>query len=172
MALVRPSTYWRRINPAGALSDFREVYNQAGRYRWRFAALAAAVTFGLFAVMWQEEMRGPPRRPTVTLITSWRADRSDAEIIASNLAHQKWKDKVLAEQAKRDEEVRKIYKALGRASGMDVDAIERKAMAERAAEEKAKRDARAAAPALPTGETPADPPPAPAPAPPEPAPGE
>ena len=48
-----------------------------------------------------------------------------------------------AEQARREEEVRKIYKTIGRASGMDVDAIEKKAMAERAAE-KARADAEAA----------------------------
>lgn len=158
MALVRPSTYWRRVNPAGALSDFREVYRQAGRNRWRFAAVSAAATFGLFAMMWQEEVRGPPPRPTVTLITSWPADRTDAEIIESNVAHQKWKDALLAEQARRDEEVRQIYKALGRASGMDVDAIEKKAQAERAAEEKARAAARPpqaseAAAAVPAAET-------------------
>lgn len=139
MALLRPSSFWRQANPVGAIADFREVYAQAGKNRWRFAAAAAAVTIGLFSVIWQEEVRGPPPRPTVTYITSWPADRTDAEIIASNIENQKRKDRLAAEQAKRDEEVRNIYKALGRASGMDVDAIEAKAKAERAAEEAARR---------------------------------
>ena len=34
----------------------------------------------------------------------------------------------------RDEEVRQMYRTIGRASGMDVDAIERKAQADRAAD--------------------------------------
>lgn len=134
---------WRQASPRGALADFREVFRQAGSNRWRFAALAAAMTIGLFSVMWQEEARGLPRPPTVTYISSWSADRSDAEIIASNKANQQAQDRLRAEQARREEEVRKIYKTLGRVSGMDVDAIEKKAMAERAAE-KARADAEAA----------------------------
>lgn len=142
MALIRPSSYWRKVNPVGAIADFREVYRQAGRNRWRFAAAAAATTFAIFAVIWQEEVRGPPARPTVTLIKSWPADRSDDEIIRTNRENQERKDRLAAEQAKRDEEVRQIYKKLGRMSGMDVDAIEKKAQAERAAEEAARKAAR------------------------------
>ena len=66
-------------------------------------------------------MQGPPGRPKVTYITSWPEHRSDAEIIASNMANQRRKDALAGEQAKRDEAVRDMYKALGRASGMDVD---------------------------------------------------
>ncbi|MFA7587074.1 MAG: hypothetical protein WCY11_12930 [Novosphingobium sp.] len=140
MALIRPSSYWRRINPVGAVADFREVYRQAGSNRWRFALAAGAVTIAIFSVMWQEEVRGPPPRPTVTIITSWPADRSDAEIAASNLANQRYKEKVAADAAAREQVRRDMYKSLGRMSGMDVDAIERKAMAERAAQEKADRE--------------------------------
>lgn len=139
MALLRPSTYWRNVNPVGAIADFRTVYEQAGTNRWRFALAALAVTAGVFSIMWQEEVRGPPPRPKVTLITSWPADRTDAEILASNIENQKRKDRLAAEQAKRDEEVRGIYKAIGRASGMDVDAIEARAKAEKAAEAAAER---------------------------------
>ena len=143
MALLQPSSIWRQANPRGAIADFRAVYEQAGRNRWRFAALALAMTVGTFSVMWQEEARGLPRPPTVTYISSWSSDRSDAEIIATNKANQIRKDRLAAEQAKREEEVRQIYKTLGRASGMDVEAIEQKAMAERAAE-KARTDTEAA----------------------------
>lgn len=139
MALISPSSYWRKVNPVGAVADFREVYRQAGPNRWRFALAAAAVTFSLFAVMWQEGMHGPPARPTVTLIKSWPADRSDEEIRRTNLENQERQDRLAAEQAKRDEEVRQLYREIGRASGMDVDAIEKKARAERAAEEVAKK---------------------------------
>ena len=79
----------------------------------------------------------------MTLITSWPADRSLAEIKASNIVNQARKDRLAAEQAVRDEKVRNIYKTIGRASGMDVAAIERKAAEDRAAEEAA---AKAAAP--------------------------
>lgn len=129
---------WKNVDPVGAIADFRTVWQQAGSNRWWIALAAAASTFGIFSLMAQEEHRILPRPPKVIYITSWRADRSDAEIIASNKANQVYQDKLRAEQAKRDEEVRQIYKKIGRMSGMDVDAIEAKAKAERTAEDAAK----------------------------------
>lgn len=127
-------SYWHNINPVGAIADFRAVFKQAGRNRWRFAILAGLTTLGIFSIMVQESWKRPRIKAEITYITSWRADRSDAEIIASNIANQKRKDIRAIEQAKREEAVRNIYKKIGRASGMDVDAIERRAVADRTAE--------------------------------------
>lgn len=143
MAIIRPPTYWKHVRPLSAIADLREVYRQAGKNRWWVAIAAASVTGGIFSVIAQEGGIGPPIRPTVTLITSWPADRSLAEIKASNIVNQARKDRLAAEQAVRDEKVRNIYKTIGRASGMDFAAIERKAAEDRAAEEAA---AKAAAP--------------------------
>lgn len=132
---------WKNVDPVGAIADFRAVWQQAGKNRWRIAVAAAVATIGTFSVMFQEEHRILPRPPKVTYITSWRADRTDAEIEASNRANQVYQDRVRVEQAKREEEVREIYKKIGRYSGMDVDAIEAKAKAEQAAEEAAKKTA-------------------------------
>lgn len=140
MSLIRPSTFFRQVNPRGAIADFVEVWRQAGKNRWRIAVLSAAMTIGVFSVMWQENYIGAPRRPTIDYITVWDPHRTDAEIMASNVANQRRKERLAAEQAARDEEVRQMYKTIGRASGMDVEAIERKAAAERAAE-KAAHDA-------------------------------
>ncbi|MDE2596097.1 MAG: hypothetical protein KGL44_04370 [Sphingomonadales bacterium] len=134
MALIRPTSFWRQVNPRGAIADLVTVYQQAGRNRWRFAVAAAAMTVGIFSVMAHEEGRGLPRPPEVTYINSWPIDRSDAEIKASNLANQRYKERLAAEQAKRDEDVRQMYKSLGRATGIDVDAIEKQAAADRAAQ--------------------------------------
>ena len=139
MALIRPSTFFRHVStPTTAIGDFITVFRQAGKNRWRIAVAAAAVTTGIFSVMFQEEVRGNPRPPNVTYITVWPSHRTDAEIIASNIANQKRKERLAAEQAKRDEEVRQVYKSIGRMSGMDVEAIEAKAKAEREAAAKAK----------------------------------
>jgi len=69
----------------------------------------------------------------VTYITTLEAARSDAEILAENRTNQAIKDLRAAEEARIARQKREMYKALGRATGMDVDAIERKAEAERAA---------------------------------------
>ena len=135
MALFRRAGMWRDVSPGGAIGDLIAVFRQAGPSRWRMAALAALPPLGIFVVFVNEEMRGKPRPPEVTYITSWHANRSEAEIVASNLANQKRKERLAAEQARREEEVRGIYKTLGRVSGMDVDAIDKQAAAERAAEQ-------------------------------------
>jgi hypothetical protein len=137
-------SYWKKVDPVGAIADFRTVYRQAGKNHWRFAALAAAVTFSIFSVMAQEEYRIEPRKPTVVYINSWEEGRSDEEIIASNIANQRYQDILRAEQAKREEQAREIYRTLGRMSGMDVEAIERKAAADKAAEAAAKTPVTAA----------------------------
>jgi hypothetical protein len=124
---------WRNINPTGAIGDFIAVWRSAGRMRWRFMLLATAVSGTLFSLVVREEERIEPRPPEVIYITSWRADRSEAEILASNAANQRRQKQLAVEQAKRDELVKNIYKAIGRASGMDVDAIDRQAKAEAAA---------------------------------------
>lgn len=129
---------WKNVDPVGAIADFRTVFQQAGKNRWRIAVLAAAATIGTFSLMFQEEHRILPRPPKVIYISSWRADRSNAEIEASNRANQVYQDRLKVEQAKREEEVREIYKKIGRYSGMDVDAIEAKAKADQAAEAAAK----------------------------------
>jgi hypothetical protein len=135
MALIRPSSFFRHVStPRNVVEDFVEVVRQAGDNRWRIAIVAALCTLGIFSVMWQEEVRGLPKPPKVTYITVWDPHRTEAEIVASNIANQRRKERLAAEQAKREEEVRNIYKTIGRASGMDVEAIERKAAAERAAE--------------------------------------
>ena len=125
---------WKDISPGGAIADFRTVYRDAGPRRWLFALAAACVTASIFLLMTQQEGRGPPRPNKVVFFESWRADRSDAEVRKHILEVQKQTDAQNAEEARRAEDVRQMYKTLGRMSGMDVDAIERKANAERAAE--------------------------------------
>ncbi len=139
MALIRPTSFLRQVSPRGAISDLVTVFREAGSNRWRIAALAALATTGVFSLITGETFYGPPARPDVTYITTWAPHRTEAEIIASNIANQRRKEQLAAEQAKRDEEIRQIYKDLGRATGLDVDAMERKILAERAAEEAAKK---------------------------------
>lgn len=132
-------SYWRKINPGGAIADFITVFRDAGRNRWRISIVAAATTIGIFSIMAQESWRIPPPKPELTYVTSWHAGRTDAEIIASNIENQRIKDAKAALEKKNAEEIRQMYKTLGRYSGMDVDTIEAKARADEAAEQAAKQ---------------------------------
>jgi len=131
------SSYWQHVHPVGAIGDFIQVWKEAGNSRWPYVALAATATLGVFSMLMQESWKGPPAKPNVVYINSWTADRSDAEIERTNIANEKRKDAMEAEQAARDEKVKDIYRTLGKVSGMDVDKIERDAAAQDAREKAA-----------------------------------
>lgn len=126
---------WADVNVGGAIGDFLTVFRETGPNRWRFAALAAIPPVAIFTVFLHEEARGQPPRPEITFITSWRGDRSLAEIERSNIANQRIKDRIAALEAKRAEDEQRMYMTLGRASGIDVDAMKRRADADKAAQQ-------------------------------------
>ena len=131
------SQFWKDVSPTGALADFMAVYRQAGRMRWRIGALSLAVTYAIFSMVIYEEHRIEPRPPKIIYITSWHAGRTDAEIMASNIANERAKEAEAARLAHIDDEMKGIYKSLGRVSGMDVDKIEADAKADAARDAKA-----------------------------------
>ncbi|MFC0204436.1 hypothetical protein [Novosphingobium soli] len=140
MFLFKRSGYWKDVRPTGMVGDFVEVWKQAGHNRWRIAAVSAACTFGVFYVMSTQEAKGPHPPPKVTYISVLKQHRTDAEIMAENVANQAAKEANARELARRDKEVRELYKTIGRMSGMDVEKIAREADAQDAAAEKAERE--------------------------------
>ncbi len=127
------------MNPTGAIGDFLTVYRQAGRNRWWIGLIAAGLTVGTFSIMTGESWKKPRELPQITYITSWPEDRTEEETRAFIIENQKRKDELEAAQKAADEEARKLWKTLGRASGMDVDKIDAQASKERAAQEAAEK---------------------------------
>ena len=130
-----------RFNPTGGIVDFWHEIRRPTPYRWPVLGLSLLCTFGLLFWVTKERVLVPPEPPKVSFISTFAQGRSDAEIIASNIANQKRKEEKAAEQAKLDEEVKDAYRALGRATGVDVDAMERKIAADKAAEQAAAKKA-------------------------------
>lgn len=132
-----------RLNPASGVADFWTLLRRPQPYRWTFITLsivpaALALYWGMGSTVY-----GEPERPKVTYISTLDPARTDAEIAAENRANQEVKDLRAAAEERIAARKREIYKGLGAAAGMDVEAIERKAEAERAAEEVAKAKRRA-----------------------------
>lgn len=126
-----------RFNPAGGIADFWNEIRRPTPYRWPVLGASLLCSFVLLFWVTQERVLIPPESPKVSFISTFAEGRTDAEIVASNRANQARKERLAAEQAKRDEEVKEMYRALGRATGIDVDAMERKIEAEKAAAAKA-----------------------------------
>lgn len=139
-------SFWSNISPTGAVKDFTQVWHD-NPYRWRVLAVSIAATLGLMIVAIPESQRAEPRPPEVTYITSFAPGRTDEEIMASNLANEEKQAALEAERERRAEFRKELYRQLGRATGIDVDAMERKIAQDRAAEERAAEERAAAAPA-------------------------
>ena len=103
-------------------------------HRWRWMVVSALIPVSMFSYFASQVYYGPLPKPEVIYIQNWRADRTDAEIIAGNIAAAQKKAALEAADAQRAEESKQMYRTLGRMSGMDVDKIERDARAEQAAE--------------------------------------
>lgn len=141
----------QRYNPAGGIRDFWEFVRRPVPYRWPIWGISLLCTFGLLFLVVREEVLVPPAPPKVSFISTFAEGRSEAEIVASNIANQKRKERLAAEQAARDEEVKEMYRQLGRATFVDVDAMERKIAAEKAAEAAQAQAAKAATQSRPGG---------------------
>lgn len=138
-------SYWRKISPRGAVMDLLEYWRQPTPYRWQILTLSVAITFTMMMVLIPESVRKPPEKPEVTFISTFAPGRTDAEIMASNIENQKLQDQLTAEREKREEERRERARALGRATFIDVDALEAQMRRRLAAQEAAQEAARARA---------------------------
>ena len=130
------------FNPVRAGRDFLSVWREENPHRLRFVALALAATFAIFMTMFGQEQRMEPRAPEITWISTFEPGRSEAEIIASNIANQEAKEARAAEREAHEAEVRARYEYVGKMFGMDVEEARRKGEAERAARKAAEEEAR------------------------------
>ena len=118
-------SFFTRFNPAGGIADFWHEFRRPNPYRWPILIISCLLTGIMIWSFTRERVYLPPDLPKVTFINTFPEGRSIDEIRASNIENQRRKEKLEAEQAARDEAARDAYRALGRASGMDVDAIDR-----------------------------------------------
>lgn len=130
-------SYLTKFNPAGGAADFWHEFRRPNPYRWPILIVSCLISFGILSMVMWEEYRMPPERPTVTYITTFADGRTDAEIAASNQVNQRLKEEREVAAQARLERQRDAYRAIGRATGMDVDAIDERIARERAAEEAA-----------------------------------
>ncbi len=125
--------FFRRISPRRAVTDFHEQWKQPTPHRWQILGVAMAATFAVFMLFIPESYRADPELPEVIYISTFEDGRSEAEIIASNCANQQLKDQLQELIEASEERRRELYKALGRATFIDVEAMEAEIEAEQAA---------------------------------------
>ncbi len=129
--------FLRHISPRRAMIDLLQVLGAPSEFRWPALGLALLVTGGIFWTMAHQGGRALPHPPTIVYFESWRADRTEQEIIAGNIAaSRKARAEALAEE-RRAEDIRQMYKTLGSATGLDTERMYQRGKAERAAQARA-----------------------------------
>ena len=126
--------FFARLNPLAGARDFAHEFSRPTPHKWQIMGVSIAATFFVFMAFIPDDQPIKPRSPDITYITSFAPDRTDEEIMASNIANQERQDRLRAEAAERAEFRKEIYRTLGRASGIDVDEMEREIEEEKAAE--------------------------------------
>ena len=132
-----------RFNPKAGIVDFWHEFRKPNPLRIPMLLASTVPLLVIFYWLAGETHYRTPERPTITYITTFDPERSDAEIMASNEANQEVKELREAAEEELAERKCEIYKSLGRGIGMDVDKIEAEANARRAAEEAAEAERRA-----------------------------
>ncbi|GAB5349785.1 hypothetical protein [Alteriqipengyuania sp. 357] len=133
-----------RISPkydvAGGIGDFWKEIRRPQPFR--IPILIASCAFPAFFLYFfsQERVFVPPAPPEVVYITTFAPDRSEEEIIASNLENQERKEARQRLEEARIEKRREMYRALGQATGLDTDKMEAEIAAEKAREEAARQE--------------------------------
>ena len=125
---------WSRYSPRGGFEDFLAYWRQPTPYRWQIMTLSVALTFTLMVLFVPESERIEPRRPDITFITTFEPGRTDEQIRESNVENQARQEVVEAQREALEERKRQLYRDLGRATGVDVDAMEERIEADRAAQ--------------------------------------
>lgn len=101
--------FFSRFSPVRAYRDLRFFLSLRQPYELGFLVLAMAITgFFVYAFAYDSSIE-PVYKPNIIYVEQWRADRTDAEIIAQQKIDEPIRQKALAEQRKADEERRAAF---------------------------------------------------------------
>lgn len=123
-----------RFNPKPGILDFWNEFRKPNPYRMPVLLVSCGPLALIFYWLSGETVYTTPERPVITYVTTYEPGRSDEEIIASNIANQEVKELREAHREELAQRKRDLYKALGAATGMDVEEIDRRGEETRAAE--------------------------------------
>jgi hypothetical protein len=140
----------KNVSPIDGFGDFFHYWRQPTPYRWQILGLSVALTFTMIVLFMPKTERAPPAQPEVIWINTFAPNRTEKEILESNIANQKRKDAEAAIRKQNDEVRRNFYRNLARASGFDPDELERQYSDPPPAAKRTPPKAEAAAPAKPT----------------------
>lgn len=98
------------VSPRAAIADFRAFLRHREREHWIGAALAVLVTIIIIIEFLVDSKINTAPPPRIVYVEQWKADRTDAEIIAEQKKDQAAKE---AARKERQRQFQKLEKQLG-----------------------------------------------------------
>jgi hypothetical protein len=107
--------YFRRFAPVRAYRDLRYFLATREPYEYWFLVAAMAITGFLVWAFAHDSRFEREYRPEIVYVEQWRADRSDADIVAQQKIDAPIKAKRMAEQKAREDKVKAQFQAVDNA---------------------------------------------------------
>lgn len=98
------------VSPRAAIADFRAFLRHREREHWIGAALAVLVTIIIIIEFLVDSKINTAPPPRIVYVEQWKADRTDAEIVADQKKDQAAKE---AARKERQRQFQKLEKQLG-----------------------------------------------------------
>ena len=98
------------VSPRAAIADLRNFLRHREREHWIGAALAVLVTIIIIIEFLVDSKINTAPPPQIIYAEQWKADRTDAEIVADQKKHQAEKQAAIKE---RQRQFQKLEKQLG-----------------------------------------------------------
>jgi hypothetical protein len=120
--ILVPMNFFRRISPIRAFADLYRFLRQRRRHEIVFLVLSFSLTWGMFTAFMIDTRIVRPYKRDIVYVEQWRADRTDAEIIAQQKLDLPKEKAALAAQAKADAQRRLAFKHMNdqlKAVGLD-----------------------------------------------------
>jgi len=118
-------SFAKNINPRGAVGELFALLKEKQDHKFLFLIAAAVPPILLVTMFYLDADRlNKPPKPEIFYFESWDSSRNYQDIVAERKARLKLKEALI-------EERRQKYKILGRASGIDVEKIDRETKAAR-----------------------------------------
>ncbi|MDB5674261.1 MAG: hypothetical protein JWM65_1243 [Sphingomonas bacterium] len=108
--ILVPMNFFRRVSPIKAFTDLRAYLGRRRPHEMVFLALAFAITLGMFQLFIFDTRIVRPYKRDIVYFEQWRADRTDAQIVAQQKLDLPKEKAAREAQAKADAQRRLAFK--------------------------------------------------------------
>lgn len=103
---------FQRFQPGGAWADLRYFFGRRQPHQWGFGALAVTIVMVTLWAFWHDSDFKPAYHRDIVYVQQWRADRTDADIIAQQKIDGPKEAAIKAAEAERQERNRRFFQGV------------------------------------------------------------